>query len=122
MDTFSHSVISDSFQPHSPPDKNTARGFSRQEYCSGSPHPPPGDLPKPGTEPRSHTLQADSSPSDPPRKPIAWIGRSKNRTSQNFPGGPVVKNLPVNAGDMDLIPDPGRFHMAQGNLAVCHNY
>ena len=28
-------------------------GFSRQEYCSGSPCPPPGDLPDPGMEPRA---------------------------------------------------------------------
>ena len=28
-------------------------GFSRQEYRSGLPCPPPGDLPAPGTEPRS---------------------------------------------------------------------
>ena len=28
-------------------------GFSRQEYWSGLPYPPPGDLPYPGTEPRS---------------------------------------------------------------------
>jgi len=26
-------------------------GFSRQEYWSGLPCPPPGDLPDPGTEP-----------------------------------------------------------------------
>ena len=32
-------------------------GFSRQEYWSGLPCPPPGDLPKPGIEPRSPTLQ-----------------------------------------------------------------
>ena len=25
-------------------------GFSKQEYWSGSPPPPPGDLPDPGTE------------------------------------------------------------------------
>ena len=34
---------------------------------------------------------------------------------QGFPGGSVVKNLPVNAGDMGSIPDPGRFHMLQTN-------
>ena len=34
--------------------------FSRQEYWSGLPFPSPGDLPDPGTEPRSPTLQADS--------------------------------------------------------------
>ena len=28
-------------------------GFSRQEYCSGLPCPPPGDLPHPGIEPES---------------------------------------------------------------------
>ena len=28
-------------------------GTSRQEYCSGLPWPPPGDLPDPGTEPAS---------------------------------------------------------------------
>ena len=28
-------------------------GFSRQEYWSGLPCPPPGDLPNPGTKPAS---------------------------------------------------------------------
>ena len=28
-------------------------GFSRQEYCSGLPFPPPRDLPDPGIEPAS---------------------------------------------------------------------
>ena len=31
-------------------------GFSRQEYWSGLPFPSPGDLPDPGTEPRSPFL------------------------------------------------------------------
>ena len=30
---------------------------------------------------------------------------------QDFPGGPVVKNLPANAGDTGLIPGMGRSHM-----------
>ena len=42
-------------------------GFSRQEYWSGLPCPPPGDLPNPGIEPRSPTVQADSLPSEPPQ-------------------------------------------------------
>ena len=33
-------------------------GFSRQEYWSGSPCPPPGDLPDPGIEPASSTFPA----------------------------------------------------------------
>ena len=44
-------------------------GFSRQEYWSGLPFPSPGDLPNPGIEPRSSTLQADALTSAPPRKP-----------------------------------------------------
>ena len=32
-----------------------------------------------------------------------------------FPGGPVVKNLPANTGDMSLIPGPVRFHMLQSS-------
>ena len=43
-------------------------GFSRQQYWSGLPCPSPGDLPNPGIEPRSPTLQADSLPSEPPEK------------------------------------------------------
>ena len=35
-------------------------GFSRQEYWSGWPCPPPGDLPDPGIEPLSPALQVDS--------------------------------------------------------------
>ena len=42
--------------------------FSRQEYCSGLPFPSPGDLPNPGIEPGSPTLQADSLPSELPGK------------------------------------------------------
>ena len=35
--------------------------FSRQEYWSGLPFPPPGNLPDPGIEPMSPALQVDSS-------------------------------------------------------------
>ena len=45
--------------------------FSGQEYWSGLPFPPPGDLPNPDLlEPGSPTLQADSLPSEPPGKPL----------------------------------------------------
>ena len=40
-------------------------GFSRQEYWSGLPFPSPGDLPNPGIEPGSPTLQADALTSEP---------------------------------------------------------
>ena len=44
-------------------------GFSRQEYWSGLPFPPPEDLPNPGIKLRSPALQADSLLSESPRKP-----------------------------------------------------
>ena len=36
---------------------------------------------------------------------------------KGFPGGPVVKNPPCNAGDTSLIPGPGRSHMPWNNKA-----
>ena len=42
--------------------------FSRQEYWSGLPFPSPGDLPDPGIEPGSPTLQAATLPFEPPGK------------------------------------------------------
>ena len=35
----------------------------------------------------------------------------------DFPGGPVVKNPPANAGDTGSIPGVTRSHMPWGNLA-----
>ena len=66
----SHSVVSDSVTPwtvayQAPP----SMGFSRQECWSGLPFPSPGDLPDPGIEPGSPTLQADALLSEPPGKP-----------------------------------------------------
>ena len=49
-------------------------GFSRQEYRSGLPCPPPGDLPDPEIQPaslRSSELAGGSLPLAPPGKPSA---------------------------------------------------
>ena len=43
-------------------------GMPRQEYWSGLPCPPPGDLPNPGIKPRSPTLQVEYLLSEPPGK------------------------------------------------------
>ena len=43
--------------------------FSRPEYRSGKPFSSPGDLPNPGIEPRSPSLQVDSLLAEPQRKP-----------------------------------------------------
>ena len=57
----------DSLRPHGlqPTRLLCPWGFSSQEYQSGLPCPPPGDLPKPGIKSKSPTLQADSLPSAP---------------------------------------------------------
>ena len=43
-------------------------GFPRQEYWSGLPFPPPGDIPDPGIEPGPLALQAVSLLPEPPGK------------------------------------------------------
>ena len=50
-------------------------GFSRPQYWSGWPFPSPGDLPNPGIEPRSPTLQADSLPAELPGNPVQSLSR-----------------------------------------------
>ena len=47
--------------------------FPRPQYWSGEPFPSPGDLPKPGIEPRSLALQADSLPAEPQGKPVSIL-------------------------------------------------
>ena len=52
--------------------------FSRQEYWSGLPSPPPGDIPDPGIKPASlvsPTLAREFFTADSPGKPLGeeWI-------------------------------------------------
>ena len=47
----------------------TVRGILQPEHWNGQSSPSPGDLPNPGIEPRSATLQVDSLPAEPPGKP-----------------------------------------------------
>ena len=65
-------------------------GFSRQDYWSGLLLSSPEDLPDPGIEPQFPALQADSLPSEPPKKPVTlwttivypyWIGQNVNTIS-----------------------------------------
>ena len=62
-------VLSNSSRPHLTRQAPLFMGFSKQEYWSGLPCAPPGDLPNPGIEPRSPALQADSLPAEPQGKP-----------------------------------------------------
>ena len=68
-------VLSDSFET---PGTVILQGplsmeFSRQEYWGGLPFPSSGDVPEPGTEPASPTLQADSLPTELPGKPLVLL-------------------------------------------------
>ena len=80
----SHSVMSDSLQPHglytpwNSPSHNTGVGT----------FPSPGDLPNPGIEPRSPKLQVDSLPAEPPGKP--WWGISQIHHKMTYPLSSVV--------------------------------
>ena len=77
-------------------------GFSRQEYWSGLPCPPPGDLPSPGIEIRQLSLQADSLPFKPPGKPkntgedslslLQGSSRPRNRTGVSCTAGKFFTN------------------------------
>ena len=69
MSVISHSVLSYSpFLGTAAHQAPLSMGFFRQEYWTGLPFPPPGDLPDPGIKPVSPiapALQADSLPTKP---------------------------------------------------------
>ena len=60
-------------------------GFSRQEYWSGLPYPPPWNLPDSGIKPRYPVypaLQAGSLPTEPPGKPLYHCATSKIKSPE----------------------------------------
>ena len=65
------------------PQVAVSMGFSRQEYLSGLPFPPPEDLPNPGikpTFPESPALVGRFFITEPPGKPIDGAPRAKKVT------------------------------------------
>ena len=76
--------------------------FLGQNTGVGSLSPSPGDLPNPGIEPRSPTLQADSLPSEPPGETAIELSEVINtHTMMILPGGEgnnpqVQEKLPFN--------------------------
>ena len=100
-------------------------GFSRQEHWSRVPFPSPGGLPDPGIEPMTLISRALAggffttsvtweAPIYPANK-MTFIVFSFRIEGEGFPGGSVVKSLPVPAGDMGSIPDLGRSHILRDN-------
>ena len=51
--------------------------FSRQEYWSSLPFPPPGNLPDPGTETVSLALAGGFLTTMPPGKPLECLGTAR---------------------------------------------
>ena len=52
-------------------------GFSRQEYWSGLPFPPPGDLPDPGSKPMSPALAGGFFTAESRGKPCRYLCLNK---------------------------------------------
>ena len=108
----SHSVMSESLRPLGlqPTRLLHPWRFSRQEYRSGLPCPPPGDLPNPGIKPRSPTLQADSLPPGPQKKPknpggcVAYPFSSRFPDSGTEPGSLALQadSLPTELSGMPI--------------------
>ena len=54
----------------SSPPGSSVHGILQARILEWVPRPSPGDLPHPGIEPRSPSLQADSLPAEPPGEPF----------------------------------------------------
>ena len=69
--------------------------FSRQEYWSGLPFSSLGDLPHPGIESKSSTLQADFLPAEPQglMEASRWGRLPEGDTGLVLMGGAVFSNL-----------------------------
>ena len=67
--------------------------FSRQEYWSGLPFPPPENLPDAGIEPGSRALQADFLLSEQPEKPhlVVWNQAIYNKETAS----PFLSTVPL---------------------------
>ena len=92
----------------SPPASSGPGGFSRQEYWSGLPCPPPGDLTNSGIKPRSPTLQADSLSSEPPGKPKNTGVDSLSLLQRIFPTQESNRGCPALQGDSLPAELPGK--------------
>ena len=76
-------------------------GCSRQEYWSGLPYPPPGDLPDPRIEPGSPELQADSlllSHRGSPEKPAVTVILCVNLPSHRLPKLNIISGMCLRVG------------------------
>ena len=83
-------------------------GFSRQEHWSGLPLPSPGDLPDPGIEPRSPTLQADTLTSAPSGKPEEYWSGLPFPSPGDLPDPGIEPRSPAFQADALTSEPPGK--------------
>ena len=104
------------------------------EYWSGEPFPSPGDLPSPGMEPRSSTLQVDSLPAEPQGKPkntgvgsLSLLQRifptriepgSPALQADSLPAEPQAKPKNTGVGSLSLL--QGIFLTQESNWVLPH--
>ena len=84
--------------------------FSMPEYWSGQSFLSPGDLPNPGTEPRSPALQAYSLPAEPQRKSkckVQFGPRQKRRDYLNGGRLPLFRQGGETVGLMIRVNERG---------------
>ena len=96
------------------PPGSSVHGIPRQEFWSGLPFPPLGDLPNPGIKlrtPLSPELAGQFFTTEPPRKPIHTWGHFKH-TEPVFPWGEWIRSRLPTQGTRARpeVPGPGGFH------------
>ena len=96
-------------------------GFSRQEYGSGVPCPPPEEFSSSrieSTSPVSPALLVDSLSLSHQGSPFeAYRTENESKGFSGFPGVSAVKNPPANAGDTSSIPGQRRSLMPQSSVS-----
>ena len=107
----------------------TVHGILQARILEWVAFPSPGDLPNPGIEPRSPTLQADSLPVEPQGKPkntgVASSGSSRSRNRTGVSCIALEKEMATHSSVLAWrIPgmgDPGRLQ-SLGSHRVRHNW
>ena len=124
----SRSVVSDCETPGTVArEAPLSMGFSRQEYWSGLPCPPPGDLPNPGINPRARARQADSLSSEPPGKAKyfsnwIFIFQAKGTYIQSPPDGVVdIYRECMEGNDLSLSLSLSHTHTHTHSLSLSNN-
>ena len=78
-------------------------GFSRQEYWSGLPFPPPENLPHPGIEPTFPALAGGFFTSEAPGMPLSPPTRDQTQGAWHWKGRVLTTGPPAKSLIMDVL-------------------